>query len=206
MHVFGDRAIRLGLDAIARAMEANGPRDRRHQLAHVGLFDPADLLRLRRLGVVADVQPLWAQADELTRVAEALLGPDRARRLYPIASVMASGAVVVAGSDWPAPSMNPLDAIQIAITRRPLDGSAPAWRPEERAGLAEMLAAYTLAGAWLAREDAVNGSIEVGKAADLIVLERNLFEVEPMTLRHVRVLLTLLDGEPVYRAPDLAWP
>ncbi len=207
MHVIGDRAIRIGLDAIEKAIEANGPRDRRHQLAHIQFWNPADISRVERLGVVADFQPLWAYADpEVADLVESALGPERSRWLVPMASVADSGAIIVAGSDWPSPSMNPLLAMQIAITRRPPDGSAPAWIPEERVELAQMIEAYTIAGAWLAREESINGSIEVGKAADLIVLERNLFEVDPMVLKDVRVLLTLLEGATVYRDSEFTWP
>lgn len=101
--------------------------------------------------------------------------------------------------------MNPLDAIQVAVTRRPLDGSKPARQPRERVGLGDVLAAYTIHAAWAAREEAIDGSIEVGKAADLVVLDRNLFEIDALELHQARVLLTLLDGEPVYRDPGLAW-
>jgi predicted amidohydrolase YtcJ len=94
--------------------------------------------------------------------------------------------------------MSPLYGIQVALTRRPPDGSGPAWIPEQRIGLEEMLRAYTINGAWLAGQQALTGSIEVGKAADLVVLERNLFEVDPMAIRDVRVRLTLLDGRVVY--------
>jgi predicted amidohydrolase YtcJ len=97
--------------------------------------------------------------------------------------------MIVAGSDWPAPSMNPLEVIQAALPR---------------VHLPEMIAAYTIGGAWLARSERITGSIEVGKAADLVVLDRNLFEVPPSELQHVHVLLTLLDGQPVYQDP--AWP
>jgi predicted amidohydrolase YtcJ len=102
--------------------------------------------------------------------------------------------------------MNPLEAIQVAVTRQPLDGSKPAQQPQERIGLAAILAAYTIDAAWAAREEEIDGSIEVGKAADLVVLDRNLFGIEVLQLHQARVLLTLLDGEPVYRDPGFAWP
>jgi predicted amidohydrolase YtcJ len=207
MHAMGDRAVRAGLDAIEQAIRANGVRDRRHQLAHVGVAAPADIARFGRLGVTADFQPLWAQADDpATRPAEAALGPLRSRWMFPIASIAAMGGRILASSDWPAPSMNPLDAIQVALTRQPLDGSKPPQQPQERVPLAAMLAAYTNDAAWAAREETIDGSLEVGKAADLVVLDRNLFEVEVSRLHEVRVLLTLLDGEPVYRDPSIAWP
>ena len=129
-----------------------------------------------------------------------------ARGLLPIHSAVDRGITVVGGSDWPSESMHPLAAIQVALTRRPRAGGGAAWIPEQRVSLAEMLAAYTLNGARLAGREELTGSIETGKAAALVVLERNLFEVDPMDLQQVRILLTLLDGVPVYRDPVIAWP
>lgn len=207
MHVMGDRAVRVGLDAIEHAIRANGPRDRRHQLAHVGVVAPADIPRFGLLGVTADFQPIWAQAnDPANAPAQTALGAARSRWMFPIASIAAAGGRIVASSDWPSPSMNPFDAIQVALTRQPLDTSKPALQPQERVGLAAMLAAYTLDAAWAAREEAIDGSIEIGKAADLVVLDRNVFEVDVSRLHDVRVLLTLLDGVPVHRDPSLALP
>ncbi|HVE83871.1 MAG TPA: amidohydrolase family protein, partial [Myxococcales bacterium] len=206
MHVVGDRAARSALDAFAAAREANGPGDRRHHLSHLELVDPADLPRFHLLGVTANVQPLLGFAGGYVGEVAPLLGPDRARRLFPVASLVASGATIAAGSDWPAPSMNPLEVIQAALTRRPLDGGGAAWEPGQLAGLPEMIAAYTIGGAWLARSERETGSIEAGKAADLAVLDRNLFDVPPAELRQARVLLTLLDGRPVYRDPSFDWP
>jgi predicted amidohydrolase YtcJ len=102
--------------------------------------------------------------------------------------------------------MNPLEGIQYAITRQPLDGGAPAQQPEQRIDLAAMLAAYTRDAAWAAHEDTIDGTIAVGMAADVVVLDRNLFELEPAHLHEARVLLTLLDGEPVWRDAAIAWP
>jgi predicted amidohydrolase YtcJ len=206
MHVMGDRAVRAGLDAIEHAIAANGLRDRRHQLAHIGVASPEDLPRFGRLGVAANFSPFWARADDpASGPTEAALGPVRSRWMYPIASVAAGGGRVIASSDWPSTPMNPLDAIQVALTRRPLDGKKPAQQPEERVGLAAILAAYTIDAAWAAHEEAIDGSIEAGKAADLVVLDRNLFAIDVMDLHQVKVLLTLLDGEPVYRDPGFSW-
>ena len=181
-------------------MESNPPRERRHHVAHLALVDPGDLRRFAELGVVADVQPLWAHWDEEQAEFAAAIGPERTARQIPIQSLFQAGARVVAGSDWISESMNPLVAIQYAVTRRPLDGSGPAWNPGELATLEQMLEAYTINGAWLARQEDETGSIEAGKAADLVVLERNLFDVDPLEIHGVRVLLTLLEGEEVYRA------
>jgi hypothetical protein len=206
LHAMGDGAVHAGLDALARAARANGPRDRRHQIAHLGLVDASDLGRFKALGVTANVQPQWAQADDpaLAGITQAL-GARRSARLYPIGSLRAAGARLVIGSDWPSTALNPLESIQVALTRQPLTGDKPTFGVQQRIDLQAVLAALTRDAAWVAGEAATTGSIEVGKAADLVVLERNLFEVEVARLHQVRVLLTLLDGEAVWRDPDLAW-
>ena len=201
IHAIGDRAIRASLDALEFAREQNGRRDARHHIAHLELFDPADIPRFRQLGVVANFQPLWAYADTyITDLTIPVLGPERSRWLYPIGSVVASGATVVGGSDWSVSSMNPLDAIQVGMTRKgnTVPDSEP-WIPQERVDLPTMLALYTINGAYLHHQETRTGSIEPGKAADLIVLESNLFEIAPETIHDVAVLLTLLDGREVFR-------
>jgi hypothetical protein len=203
VHAIGDRAIRASLDAIEKARAANGPRDLRHHIAHIELFDPADIPRFESLGVVANFQPLWAFADTyITDLTEPQLGPERSRWLYPIGSLAKSGAILAAGSDWSVSSMNPLDAIQVALTRRDLNAfEGPAWIPEEKVDLDTMLAAYTRGGAYLQHMESSTGTLEVGKLADVIVLERDLFDVEPERIHLVKVLLTLFGGREVYRAP-----
>jgi predicted amidohydrolase YtcJ len=206
MHVMGDRAVRVGLDAFEHAIAENGPKDRRHQLAHIGVANPSDLPRFASLGIAANVQPIWLNEDDPAIAGiRASLGNERMSALYPMAGIWSAGGRVIASSDWPSPSMNPFEGMQVAITHQPLDGSKPAFQPEGRVDLATILAAYTINGAWGAGADAINGSIEIGKAADLVVLERNLFEVDPLKLHQTRVMLTLLEGEIVYRDPGFAW-
>jgi hypothetical protein len=203
IHAIGDRAIRVSLDAHDAAQKANGRRDARHHIAHLELIEPQDIPRFRELGVIANFQPLWAFADayikDLTLVP---LGPARSRWLYPIGSVVRTGAMIAAGSDWPVSSLNPIEAIQVAITRRGSNEPAgPAWIPEERVDLSTMLAAYTIDGAYLNLQDKQTGSIEPGKAADLIVLDHDLFKIPSEKIHEAKVVLTLLDGKEVYRAP-----
>jgi predicted amidohydrolase YtcJ len=206
VHAIGDRAIRDALDAFEYARAKNGARDSRHHIAHLELFNPQDIPRFRRLGVVANFQPLWAFADPyIVKLTIPVLGPERSRWLYPIRSLAATGAVVACGSDWSVTSMNPLDAIQVAVTRRGLDeGQGPAWISEETVDLARMIAGYTINGAYVNFEESETGSIEAGKAADLIVLDRNLFEIPAREIHTARVLLTLLEGKAVYRDPAFA--
>lgn len=203
IHAIGDRAIQSSLDAFEFARARNGSRDSRHHIAHIQLFDPQDIARFRHLGVVANFQPLWASADEyIVQMTEPVLGPKRSRWLYPIRSVANSGAIIAAGSDWSVSSINPLDAIQVAVTRRGLEEEpGPPWLPEEVVDLPMMLAAYTINGAYVNFQERETGSIEVGKAADLVVLDRNLFDVPKHEIHQTKVLLTILDGKEVYRDP-----
>jgi hypothetical protein len=176
----------------------------RHHIAHLELIDPSDIPRFKRLGVAANFQALWAYPDAyITDLTWPILGPGRSRWLYPIGSVARTGAVIVGGSDWSVSSMNPLEAIQVAVTRRdPGAGPGEAWIPEERVDLTTMLRAYTVNGAWLSHDERWRGSLEAGQAADLIVLDRDLFALPPSEIGRVRVLLTLLDGREVYRHPS----
>ncbi len=208
VHAIGDRAIRVTLDALARAREVNGTRDARPIIAHLELFDPVDIPRFRELGVVASFQPYWALPDEyITRLTIPALGPARSRWIYPISSLMASGAVVVGGSDWTVSTLNPLEAIQVAITRQvPETPKGPVLIPEERVDLPRMLAAYTINAAYATRLERETGSLEPGKAADIIVLDRNLFSVPATEIGQTRVLLTLLDGEAVWRDTTIFKP
>lgn len=201
VHAIGDRAIRTALDGFEQQRARDGGAGPRHIVAHIQLFDAAEIPRFASLGVVASFQPLWAYADAyITDLTEPRLGAERSRNLYPIARVSATGAVMAAGSDWSVTSMNPLEAIQVAVTRRALnDSTGDAWLPTERVDLATMLRAYTLGGAVASDHDSLTGSITVGKAADLIVVSEDLFAIPVHRIGKAGVLLTLLNGREVYR-------
>ncbi len=205
VHAIGDRAIRVALDGfeLQRAKDnAGGPKP---IIAHIQLFDPADIPRFAALGVVASFQPLWAYADTyITDLTEPRLGPERSRNMYPIARVAKSGAMLAAGSDWSVSSMNPLEAMQVAVTRLGLtDSTGKAWLPDERVDLATMIRAYTLGGAIASDHDSLTGTLTVGKAADVIVVSDDLFALAPHRIAKARVLLTLLDGRTVFRDSSL---
>jgi predicted amidohydrolase YtcJ len=206
VHAIGDRAVRSSLDAFERARAANGRLLVRHVIAHVELVHPRDIARFGELGVVAAFQPLWAVADQYVRyLTEPKLGPSRSRRLYPARSIACAGGIVAAGSDWTVSSLNPLAGIQAGVTRRdPASGPGPAWIPEEALDLDTMIAAYTINGARAMHQEAQTGSLEVGKAADLIVLSGNLFQTSSHDIHRIGVLLTLFDGRVVHRDPS--WP
>lgn len=206
VHAIGDRAVRAALDAIERAGagdEKSRPRPR-HQLAHIEVIDPADVPRFRRLGVIANFQPLWAFPDPYIRdLTWPALGPERSRSIYPIGSVHRAGGPIAFGSDWSVSSLNPLEGIEVAVTRRnPDDPAGAVMQPEERLDLPTALAAYTAGAAWANRLEAETGSIEVGKAADLVVLSDDLFAIPAEEISETQVLLTLIGGEAVYRAGE----
>lgn len=203
IHAIGDAAVRSALDAHTVAQTTNGWRDRRHHIAHLELIHPQDIGRFREMNIVANYQPYWAFRDSyVTEQTEPKLGPIRSKRLYQIASMIHSGAVVVAGSDWNVTTQNPLEAIQVAITRCGLDKPASTvMMPEERVTLQEILAAYTINGAYLNKMEKETGSLEAGKSADLVVLDRNLFLVPASQIHKSKVLLTYFQGREVYRAP-----
>ena len=208
MHAIGDRATRMGLDAVERARAANGPRDARHTLAHLELVSPDDLPRFAVLGVVPNVQALWAQADAyITELTIPLIGDERSLDLYPIGSLFASAPVVAAGSDWPVTSADPLAAIEVGVTRRAEgSGPGPGWIPEQRANLVQMLSAYTRGGAWLDFEERERGTLEPGRFADLVVLDRDLFGMPPHEISAARVLWTIADGVTIWIATPTAFP
>jgi predicted amidohydrolase YtcJ len=202
LHAIGDRGVRWSLDALEYAAQANGPRDRRPLIAHLQLIDPADIPRFRALGVIADFQPLWAFADSYIKdLTIPVLGAVRSAHLYPMGSVARTGAVLVGGSDWFVSSLNPLEAIEIGVRRLALgDTVSNSWLPAERVGLDTLLLAYTANGAYAQQQEQETGTLEVGKAADLVVLDRDLRAIPPAEIHKAQVLLTLLEGREVYRA------
>ena len=199
-HAVGDAGVRQSLDAVAAARAKNGERDNRHHISHLQLIHESDLPRFRELGVIASFQPLWAQRDAyIEELNIPYLGAERSRGMFPIRSVLEHGGRVAFGSDWSVSSPNPLEQIETAMTRLGARGETAApLNPDQAIDLHEAIAAFTIHAAFVNHREAGTGSLEVGKLADLVVLDRNLFEVEPEQISETRVLLTLLEGEPVY--------
>ncbi|CAM5665066.1 hypothetical protein SAVIM338S_06876 [Streptomyces avidinii] len=209
-HALGDRAVREVLDALAEARAANGANDNRHHLAHLQIVHPDDIGRFAELGAAANIQALWAahepQMDELTIP---FLGPERARLQYPFGDLLRAGTRLVAGSDWSVSSPNPLWGIHVAVNRRVPDEAPdpsgtcepmPAFFPEQALTLSEALTAYTAGSAWANHLDEVTGTVEVGKYADLVVLDRDPFAHPSTEIAETRVLRTYIDGELVFAA------
>jgi predicted amidohydrolase YtcJ len=202
MHAIGDRAVRAGLDAIEAARQRNGVSDNRHHIVHLQLIHPDDIGRFAALGATANFQALWAFPDEyITELNLPVLGEERVQRMYPIGSVVRAGGRIVGGSDWNVSSPNPLEAIEVGVRRQdPRTADGPVLNENERVSLETMIDAYTINAAWLMHHENSTGSIEVGKRADIVVLDRNLFEIPATEINEARVVETLLDGETVWPA------
>ncbi|MEJ2275349.1 MAG: amidohydrolase [Woeseiaceae bacterium] len=202
VHAIGDRATRVSLDAFEKARAANGASDNRHHIAHLQVIQPSDIPRFRELGVAANFTPYWAYADRyITELTLPFIRPELARSLYPIGSLVRDGAVVVSGSDWAVSSANPFLQIETAVSRRdPLNGRDPVFIAEERISLPEAIAMLTIDAAWVNHSEADTGSIEVGKYADLAILDRNLFDIEVEAISETQVVMTLFGGEIVFEA------
>jgi len=175
-HAIGDGAVRLALDAIEAARKANGPSDARHHIAHLETIHPDDIPRFAALDVTANIQPFWAvDDDQMQDLRVPAIGPDRARWQYSFGSLRRAGARLAGGSDWTVTTANPLLEIEVAVTRvDPGRRKSAPFLPQERLTLDEALEAFTLGTAWVNHLDRETGSIEVGKQADLVVLDRNI--------------------------------
>lgn len=200
-HAIGDAAIRSALDAYEYAAAENGPNDNRHQIVHLQLIDEEDIPRFGELGVAANFQCLWCYPDVYIDYAVDIVGKQRVERFYPVKSILESGGLLVGGSDWNVSSLNPLDAIETAVRRRdPESGDGRALGEEQAIDLGAALDMYTRNAARIMRLDDRTGTIETGRRADLIVLDRNLFGIPPTEINEARVLLTLMDGRVVHSA------
>lgn len=203
-HSIGDAATRYSLDAIEAARAQNGERDSRHHISHIMVWDPADFGRVVDLDVIANFQALWAYRDthydEITRVR---MGEKRSNYIYPINTLHKRGAKLAFGSDWYVSSANPLLAIEVSVTRLGPDGdTTEPLLPSEAIDLATAIRAATLGAAYGNFLDKETGSIEVGKLADLIVIDKNLFDIPARDISEARVMLTLFEGESVYGRLD----
>ena len=199
-HAIGDGAIRQSLDALEEARNRNGDLGHRHHISHLQIIDPADIPRFAELDVTANFQPVWAYADEyIVDLTIPFISADRAKWMYPIKSVIDAGGKVAFGSDWAVSTANPFPQLETAITRVDAEThNTEVLNPEQRITLPQAIEAFTINAAFVNKQDDSTGSIEKGKLADLIVLDRNLFEIKPGEISDARVVLTLFEGKPIY--------
>lgn len=197
LHAIGDRAISTQLGIFERVEKENGARDRRFRIEHAQHVTPGDLPRFAELGVIASMQPYHAIDDG--RWAEKVIGPERARTTYAFRSLLDAKAKVAFGSDWYVAPPEPLEGIYAAVTRRTLDDSNPdGWIPEQKISVEQALRAYTIDAAFASFEDGIKGSLERGKLADIVVLDRDLSSIPPAGIRDAAVVATIVGGRIVY--------
>lgn len=206
-HAIGDRAVRECLDAVERAIALNGRRDNRHHIAHIQVVHPEDVPRFRELGVAANMQSLWATYEpQMVELTLPFLGEARSAWQYPFGDLLRAGAVLAAGSDWSVSTPDPMAAIHTAVNRTAApgheEGAYGAFLPEQAIDLATSLTAYTAGSAWVNHLDDVTGTIEVGKLADLVVLDRDPFAGPADEIGATHALQTFVEGERVFAHPD----
>jgi predicted amidohydrolase YtcJ len=205
VHVIGDAAIHITLDALESAREINGVRDSRHLLTHLQLVTPDDIQRFNWLGVIGVPNPYWFKVDDYYwSLALPYLGKERADKQYPLRSFIDAGVIMASASDFPVTiPFDPLIGMQIGITRSEIGKLTQEilWT-NESVNLEQMITSFTYNGAYANFLEKEVGSLEIGKQADIVVLDQNLFEIPATEIANTKVLLTYVDGKEVFRASE----
>ena len=198
IHAIGDKGLDMALDAIERAMLRHPGGNLRHGVIHCQVTRPEQLIRLRKLDLVAHLQPIFVDADQY--IVEKRVGPELARTSYSWRTIADLGVHYAFGSDSPIDTFDVMDGIYCAVTRKGRNGCPPGgWMPEQRLTVERAVYGYTLGAAYAAHQENLRGSISVGKLADMAVLERDIFTIPTDEIKDVAVDMTILDGEIVYR-------
>jgi len=199
VHAIGDRAIRTQLDIFERVAKENGPRDRRFRIEHAQHIAPSDMARFGALGVIPSMQPYHAIDDG--RWVDKVIGPERAKGTYAFKSLLDTKARLAFGSDWFVAPPTPLMGIYAAVTRRTLDEKRPGgWVPEQKITVEDALRAYTTGAAYAGFTEGTRGVIRKGMLADLTMIDKDLTRIAPETIRHAKVVRTIVNGKVVYEA------
>ena len=197
VHAIGDEAIHQQLNIYERVEKENGTRDRRFRIEHAQHIAPSDISRFASLNVIASMQPYQIIDDG--RWAEKLLGHKRSETTYAIRSLVDTKAIIAGGSDWPVSPPTPLEGIYGAVTRRTLDEKQPnGWIPEQKISVEEALRCYTYNAAFAEFEETHKGTLQVGKLADIVILDADIFKIAPEKIRDMHVVKTIVGGKIVY--------
>jgi predicted amidohydrolase YtcJ len=197
VHAIGDKAIDFVLSLFEEIVATNPSWDRRFRIEHAQHVRSEDLPRFVRLGVIVSGQPYHAADDGVW--AESRVGSRRVHMTYPFRSYIESGVCVSFGSDWTVAPLSPFLGISAAVTRRTIDGKHPGgWVPRQKISVADAVRCYTLNNAYAAFEEGVKGSIERGKLADMVVLNRNIFSIPPEEIGTAGVEMTIFDGRVIF--------
>lgn len=199
IHAIGDRANDMILSLFEQVERENGARDRRSRIEHAQHLRPQDIPRFARVKVIASMQPYHAIDDG--RWAEKRIGKERAKTTYAFRSLLDAGATLAFGTDWTVAPLDPMLTIYAAVTRRTLDGkNSKGWVPEQKISVEETVRAYTVGSAYAEFQEDEKGTITPGKLADLVILSRDIFKIDPKEIENVKVVMTIMDGRVVYEA------
>jgi len=201
IHAIGDRANESILSIYEKVEKENGQRDRRFRIEHAQHLRSQDIPRFARDQVIASMQPYHAIDDG--RWAEKRIGRERAKTTYAFRSLLDAGVTLAFGTDWTVAPLNPMLSVYAAVTRRTLDGKRPeGWVPEQKISVEEAVRAYTSGSAYAEFQESVKGTITPGKLADLVILSRDIFKIDPNEIDKVRVVMTIMDGRVVYEVQN----
>lgn len=205
LHAIGDGGVHISLDAVEAARKANGAKPTHHMITHMNVVDPSDQPRFGKLATFAQFQPSWASWYDYMDLTVAAIGPKRATYVYPAGSIVRAGGKLAYGADWPVGGANPLEGIEVAMTRRTAgDPNAKPLLPEEGVSLKDAIASHTINVAYVNGFADVTGSIKAGKSADLVVLDKDIFKLPVYEISKAKVLVTLFEGKPVFGDWDAA--
>ncbi len=197
IHAIGDKANDYILGMYEEIAKINPQWDRRFRIEHAQHIRFEDIPRFKNAGVIASVQPYHCIDDGVW--AERRIGPERIKYTYPFRSFLDQGVRLCFGTDWTVAPINPLLGIYAAVTRRTLDGKNPeGWIPEQKLTVEEAVQCYTINSAYAAFEENIKGSLERGKLADMVVLDKNIFEIKPEEIQNTNVVMTILGGKIIY--------
>jgi len=198
VHAIGDAANHEVLDAFAGAYQDVGGRELRNRIEHAQVVTPADIPRFKQLDLIASMQPTHATSD--MNMAQVRIGPERLKGAYAWRTLLDQGTRIAGGSDFPVESDNPFFGLYSAVTRMDHDGKPPGgWHAEQAMTLEEAFRAFTLDAAYAEHNERNIGSLETGKWADFILVDRDLFRMEPSEIWKIRVLQTWVGGKPVFQ-------
>ncbi len=197
VHAIGDKANHSLLNSFERLVKEKGKKDRRLRIEHAQHLQPADIKRFAELDIIVSVQPYHAIDDG--RWAEELIGSERIKTTYAFNSLINSKALLVFGSDWPVAPATPLEGMYAAVTRQTLDGANPdGWIPEQKISIEQALFAYTKNAAFASFEESRKGTLEPGKLADFVVLNKNVTKVKSEEIKDLKILKTYVGGKKVF--------
>lgn len=198
IHAIGDAANKEILDIFKQTTELNGERDQRFRIEHAQHIRATEIPRFGSQKVIPSMQPYHAIDDG--RWCDRRIGAERSKGTYPFRSLLDSGAMLAFGTDWTVAPLNPMISVYAAVTRRTLDGKHPeGWVPEQKISVEEAVRCYTVNSAYAEFAEKVKGTITPGKLADIVILDKNIFEIDPIEIEKTKVVMTLLDGKIVYQ-------